>query len=574
MEKKWIFKKQIEQEQVDQFRSELKVSPIIAQLLLQRDIDTYDKANTFFNPSLSDLHDPYLMKGMHQAVALLNKTLESNEKILLYGDYDVDGTTAVALMYSYLRSLNAQLEYYIPDRYEEGYGLSKKGVDYAIVNKFTLVILLDCGIKSAELIQYGMDQGLQFIVCDHHEPGAVIPPSIVLNPKQKDCNYPFKELCGCGVGFKLLQGLIQSNRWNLDSLYIHLDLLAVAIGADIVPVTGENRILAHHGIRILNEQKRTSLDCLLQEAKRNYPVSLTDVVFTIAPRINSAGRIMTGKHAVDLLISENLVEIREIAKRIENFNNERKELDSSITTHALEILEQDEWYKNSKSTVVYSDDWSKGVVGIVASRLIENSFKPTIVLTETDGKLTGSARTVNTFDIYTALTKCEHLLEQFGGHAYAAGLTLRKENFIEFRSTFEKVIAETLSIEEQFPIEYVDLELDFDQIFEKEENRTKVPKLKRILNRMEPFGPGNMNPVFYTKNVFSEQVKILKDKHLKLVVIQPGSDVKIDAIGFNLAHKHLEVASGVAFEMIYSIETNVWNNKTTLQLNIKDLREM
>lgn len=574
MEKRWIIKQSVDRTLVESFRSEIKVNAIVAELLLQRGINTYQQAEHFFRPKLEDLHDPFLMKNMRNAVNRLDQALKNEESILLYGDYDVDGTSAVALMYSYLSKRHQKVEYYIPDRYKEGYGLSKIGVDYAIEKGVDLMILLDCGIKSVELIAYGKSKGLDFIICDHHEPGEEVPNAIVLDAKQEDCNYPYKELCGCGVGFKLLQGLIIHNNWILADLYELLDFVAVAIGADIVPVTGENRILAHHGVRLMNENPRESFKRLLQLAKRSFPVTLTDVVFTIAPRINSAGRLYSGRHAVDLMISTNTALVDELAFAIDEYNSERRELDADTTQEALALMKEDAWYKSAKSTVVYNNGWHKGVVGIVASRLIENHFKPTIVLTENDGKLTGSARTINQFDIYAAITECSDLLEQYGGHTYAAGLTMQKENFEAFRMRFENIVQSKLSIEDQIPSEVVDLELDFNSIFEDQENRMQVPKLKRILSQMEPHGPGNMKPLFYSKNVFSTSVRVLKEAHLKLQVTQPSSDVVMDAIGFNIAHKLDEVAEGVPFEMLYTLETNTWNEKTTLQLNIKDLRAM
>ncbi len=574
MEKKWIIRQPTDSTTVEKFRSELKVNSVVAELLLQRGIDTYEKAERFFRPRLEDLHDPFLMKNMDKAVSRLNKALEGNENILLFGDYDVDGTTAVALMYSFLSKHHSRLDYYIPDRYTEGYGLSRQGIDFAHEHGYSLVILLDCGIKSVELIAYGNSLGIDFIICDHHQPGDVIPDTIVLDPKQQDCAYPYKELCGCGVGFKLLQGLCGRNEWKLEELYKLLDFLAVAIGADIVPVTGENRILAHNGMRLLNEFPRTSFKRLLTLARRSFPVTLTDVVFTIAPRINSAGRLYSGRHAVELMITEDHALIEELAQSIDRYNQERRELDESTTNEALEIMEADSWYANAKSTVVYNGNWHKGVVGIVASRLIENHFKPTIVLTENDGKLTGSARTINNFDIYNAILSCEDLLEQFGGHTFAAGLTLKKENFEAFKIRFDSIVKETLAIEDEIPNETVDLELNFNEIYERQENRLLLPRLKRILKQMEPHGPGNMKPVFYTKNVYSKSVRILKEKHLKLQVTQPDTDVVADAIGFNFADKVLDVAEGVPFEMIYTLESNTWNGRESLQLNIKDIRAM
>lgn len=574
MEKKWIIKQSINSTLVEDFRSEIKVSPIVAELLLQRGINTYDEAEHFFRPKLEDLHDPFLMKGMQKAVDRLEQAIDKQEKILLFGDYDVDGTTAVSLMYTFLKKHHSQLDYYIPDRYEEGYGLSEKGIHHAKEHNFKLMILLDCGIKSVELIRYGRELGIDIIVCDHHQPGEQVPDAIVLDPKQEDCAYPYKELCGCGVGFKLLQGLSFKKNWKLEELYKLLDFVAVAIGADIVPVTGENRILTHHGMRLLNEFPRIAFKKLILLAKRSFPIALEDVVFTIAPRINAAGRLYSGKKAVELMVSEDEELIGFLAAEIDNYNKERREIEAITSKEAFEIVKSDDWYLNAKSTVVFNKEWHKGIVGIVASKLIDKSFKPTIVLTEIDDKLTGSARTINDFDIYNAIFACEDLLEQFGGHTHAAGLTLKKENFELFRQRFEDVVNATLTIEDELPFEVIDLELGFDDIYESYENRTLVPKLNRILKQMEPHGPKNMKPVFYTKNVYSKNVRILKDEHLKLQVTQPNSDLVIDAIGFFMADKELDVAEGVPFEMIYTLDSNIWNGKESLQLKIKDIRSI
>lgn len=572
MEKRWLVKNTIDRKLVEEFRSTLKIDDVVAELLLQRGITSFEEAENFFVPKLEDLHSPFLMKDLKEAVLRINQAMANNERILFFGDYDVDGTTAVSLMISFFRNHYANIDYYIPDRYKEGYGVSKAGIDFAKETNVGLLIALDCGIKSVELVSYAKSIGIDFIVCDHHTPGEQLPDCLVLDPKRKDCEYPYKELCGCGVGFKLLQGLCIENTWNLDKLYEHLDLVAVAIGADIVPVTGENRILCYHGIRLLNEQPRASFKTLLTLAKRSFPVTLTDVVFTIAPRINAAGRLHTGRHAVDLMISENLDEIKRMGLEINEYNADRRELDEEITREALEIIANNPEYSMRKSTVVFQENWHKGVVGIVASRIIEQHFKPTIVLTENDGLLTGSARTVNDFDIYSAIHSCEHLLEQFGGHTHAAGLTLRKDNLEAFIDYFDVTVKNSITVEDLSPEEIIDLELNFNDIFTSNENRMKVPKLKRILKKMEPHGPGNMKPVFISRNVFSTDVRILKEKHLKLKMTQVDSDVIMEGIGFNLADKEAEVAAGIPFDIVYTLETNVWNDRETLQMNIKDLR--
>lgn len=572
MQKRWLVKTPVESTTVEEFRSTLKVDPIVAELLLQRDIQTFEAAESFFRPKLSQLHDPFLMKDLKEAVERVNQAIEKGEKILLFGDYDVDGTTAVALLYSFLINHHEHLDYYIPDRYIEGYGVSRLGIEYAAENDFKLIISLDCGIRSVEHVAYAKEKGIDFIICDHHNPGDELPDCLVLDPKQKDCNYPYKELSGCGVGFKLLQGLCIQNEWNLLKLFQHLDLLAVSIGADIVSVTGENRILCFHGMLQLNAQPRAAFKELLAIAKREFPVTLTDVVFTIAPRINAAGRLRSGKHAVELMISENQKEIKRIAEEINEDNLERRQLDQLITFEALNIIDEDQTFDKRKSTVVFKNDWHKGVVGIVASRLIEKHFRPTIVLTESNGKATGSARTVNNFDIHAALVKCEHLLEQFGGHTHAAGMTMSLENVPLFQAQFEKIVKESIDKEDETPEQKVDMELSFNEIFTPGENRMKVPRLKRILEQFEPHGPGNMKPVFMARNVFSTDVRLLKDSHLKISMTQPNSDIIMEGIGFNLADKMDDVAAGLPFDVVFTLETNKWKDRETVQLNIKDIR--
>lgn len=574
MQKRWLVKTPVESTTVEEFRSTLKVDPIVAELLLQRNIQTYESAESFFRPKLSQLHDPFLMKDLKEAVDRVNLAIENEEKILLFGDYDVDGTTAVALLYSVLKNHHSNLDYYIPDRYIEGYGVSRLGIEFAAENGFSLIISLDCGIRSVEHVKFAKEKGVDFIVCDHHNPGEELPDCLVLDPKRKDCEYPYKELSGCGVGFKLLQGLFIKNDWKISDLYKHLDLLAVSIGADIVAVTGENRILCFHGMLQLNAQPRSSFKELLAIAKREFPVTLTDVVFTIAPRINAAGRLRSGKHAVELMISENNQDIKRLADEINEDNLERRQLDQLITTEALELIENDTTFESRKSTVVFKNDWHKGVVGIVASRLIEKHYRPTIVLTESNGKASGSARTVNNFDIHAALVKCEHLLEQFGGHTHAAGMTMSLENVPLFQLHFEQIVKESIQKEDESPEQQVDMELSFNAIFTQGENRMKVPRLKRILEQFEPHGPGNMKPVFITRNVFSTDVRLLKDAHLKLSMTQPNSDVILEGIGFNLADKMDDVAAGLPFDVVFTLETNKWKNKETVQLNIKDIRPM
>lgn len=570
MQKRWFVRAPQDSTIVEEFRSELKVDPIVAELLLQRGINTYDKAQAFFRPKLSDLHDPFLMKDMDAAVDRLTQAIELKQKVMLYGDYDVDGTTAVTLLYVLLKDHLPGLEFYIPDRYSEGYGVSMAGIEYAIAQKVDLLITLDCGIKAIDRIAEARNAGIDVIVCDHHRPGGELPNAIVLDPKRDDCDYPFDELCGCGVGFKLMQGVFLKQNWALDPLWKQLDLLALSIGADLVPVTGENRVLALLGLELLNSQPRTAFREMLVLAKRSFPVTLTDVVFTIAPRINAAGRLRSGKFAVQLMVSEDLDEIQTLAEEINADNLERRELDQGITEQALQLLES--YPVNRCSNVVYKESWHKGVVGIVASRIIEKSYKPTIVLTKSNGEITGSARSVEGFDVYDAIEKCSDLLEKFGGHMYAAGLTMREENLHEFMTKFEATVAETIDPKMLIPEEKIDLELAFGDIFQKEENRMKIPKIKRILRQFEPHGPGNMKPVFVSTNVFSTSARVLKEAHLKLSLTQPETDVVLEAIGFNLSDKEEEVAAGLPFDLAYTLEVNSWMDRETLQLNVKDIR--
>ena len=572
MQKKWHVKTLKDTTIVDAFRSKLKVDSIVAELLLQRGIDSFDMAQDFFRPKLDQLHDPFLMKDMEVAVDRLQEAIDDDQKVMLFGDYDVDGTTAVAMMYSFLKD-TLKVDYYIPDRYVEGYGLSKQGIDVAKEHDVSLIICLDCGIKAVDKIAYAKSLGIDFIVCDHHMPGEELPDAIVLDPKRKDCSYPYDELSGCGVGFKLLQGMCEHNNWSTDKLFEHLDLLAVSIGADIVPVTGENRILCYHGMKQLNANPRVAFKELLTLANKQFPVTLTDVIFSIAPRINAAGRLRSGKHAVALMVSENLDDITSLADDINNDNLERRQLDQQITEEAKEIVEKRWEEKESFSNVVFKENWHKGVVGIVASRLIEKFYRPTIVLTESNGMVTGSARSIKDFNVYDALNACSEHLEQFGGHMYAAGMTLKRENLEPFMEAFEAYAKENLTSEMLIEEQEVDVELGFNQIFSSEENRMKIPKLKRILSQFEPHGPGNMKPVFISKNVFSTDMRLLKEAHIKLSMTQPEHDVVIEGIGFNQSESANIVAAGMPFDVVYTLESNKWMDRETLQLNIKDVRE-
>lgn len=572
MQKRWFVKSTSESTTVESLRSALKIDRVSAELLLQRGIRSFQEAEAFFEPKLEDLHDPFKMKDMDRAVDRLQKAISEKKKVLLFGDYDVDGTTAVALLYSFLRK-EMEVDYYIPDRYQEGYGLSMKGIEYAAGQGIDLVITLDCGVKSTDLISAAKEMGIDFIVCDHHTPGDLLPDAIVLDPKRKDCEYPYKELSGCGVGFKLLQAYLIWNERSAEELWPFLDLLALSIGADIVDVTGENRILAYHGLKILNQSPRTAFRELIELAGKSYPLNLTDVVFTIAPRINAAGRLRSGRYAVELMISDDGEAIRQLALEINEDNRERRVLDEAITREALAQIEQDPGFKNRISTVVWKEGWHKGVVGIVASRLIEQHYRPTIVLTSINGILTGSARSVKGVDLYHVLDQCAHLLEQFGGHTHAAGLTLREENLEEFKELFDKKVAEMLPKEMRVEEQVIDLTISFAEIFRSSEDRMKLPELMKRLQRFEPHGPGNMRPVFSSENVLSRDLRVLKDKHLKLQIFQPHSDVVLDAIGFNLADKEDSVTFGMPYDVVYTMEVNRWQNREMLQLNIKDVRD-
>jgi single-stranded-DNA-specific exonuclease len=573
MSKKWIIQSAPSIADVERLKDELKVNEIIAKLLLQKGIDSKEKAEGFLRPKLSELHDPFLLKDMDLAVELVKSTIKNNGKILLFGDYDVDGTTAVSLMYLSLLPHYSNISYYIPDRYTEGYGISKKGIDFAIENDYSLVISLDCGIKSIDLIQYARENKIDFIVCDHHQPGEEIPNCIVLDPNRKDCDYPFKELSGCGVGFKLLQALYKTNNWNEANLLQNLDLVAISIGADIVSVTGENRILAKFGLKQLNEKPRTAFKELIELSGKKFPLNLTDVVFTIAPRINAAGRLRSGKFAVDLMVSTNHAEMVQIAEEINQDNKNRREIDKQITEDALQQIENDPKFQTKKSTVVYNPNWHKGVVGIVASRLIEKHYRPTIVLTKSNGLITGSARSIDNFNLYEAIDNCSDLLEQFGGHQHAAGLTLKEENLTVFIERFDREVQSRLGAHNQYPTQTIDLEINFDELFLPYENRTKIPRLKTILEYFEPHGPGNMKPVFLTKNLFTKSSRILKENHLKIECLQPSHDLVMEAIAFNMVEKEAEIAKGIPYQMAYSLEINSFRDRQTLQLNVKDIRE-
>jgi single-stranded-DNA-specific exonuclease len=570
MEKRWVLMPKGNSETIQKLADELNIHPILAQLLVQRGVNTFDEAKHFFRPSLNDLHDPFLMKDMDKAVERISNAILNKEKILVYGDYDVDGTTAVSLVYTFLHNQYVNVGYYIPDRYKEGYGISLQGIDYAKENGYSLIIALDCGIKSIDKIDYANTLGVDFIICDHHRPGSELPNAIaVLDPKRADCDYPYKELSGCGVGFKLIQAIAQQKGILFEDLTQYLDLVAVSIAADIVPITGENRILAFYGLKLLNENPRPGFKAILELSNfKKDEITVNDVVFLIAPRINAAGRIESGKSAVDLLVSKNDNVAGLLGDGINEHNLKRKDLDSSITEHALQLIEESEDHKYRKSTVLYNSAWHKGVIGIVASRLTEKYYRPTIVLTKSNDEnnmVSGSARSVKDVDVYNAIESCSDLLEQFGGHMYAAGLTMKEENVEEFIQRFEEVVSST--IEDRMLVREVeiDAELNLNDINQKFFN---------ILKQFAPFGPGNMSPIFKSSNVRDNgRGKVVGNNHLKLTLVQHDDyQSTFDGIAFQLGHHHPQVEQQDAFEIVYHIEENNFNNRTTLQLNIKDLK--
>jgi single-stranded-DNA-specific exonuclease len=504
------------------------------------------------------------MKDMDVAVNRIEQAMANQENILVFGDYDVDGTTAVSLVSSYLKSIYPHIATYIPDRYAEGYGISFQGIDFAEDNGFSLIIALDCGIKSIEHVAYAKEKKIDFIICDHHRPGDSLPDAVaVLDPKRDDCRYPYDELCGCGVGFKLIQALSQNQNQTMNDLIPYLDLVATAIAADIVPITGENRVLAHFGLQVINEAPRPGIAALIQQIKKQN-LTITDVVFVIAPRINAAGRIKHGNHAVELLTEFNLEQAQQFAKEIEDYNSERKGLDKQITQEALQQIENNK-EQDRFTTVVFQENWHKGVIGIVASRLIETYYRPTLVFTKSGDYYAASARSIRGFDVYNALEACSEHLEQFGGHKYAAGMTLKAENYQAFKNAFEKVVQETMNPELRTPEMEIDAEIDFSEI---------TPKLVRILKQFEPFGPQNMTPVFASQNVMDTgypKYMGANEEHIRLFVKQQHSE-GFAAIGFNLAHKKNVIANRNPFQMAYCIDENEWNGQISLQLRLKDIQ--
>ncbi|MBS7312022.1 MAG: single-stranded-DNA-specific exonuclease RecJ [Bacteroidales bacterium] len=569
-EREWRLRDSGDPENVAQLSAELGIDPVLASLLVTRGVHTFEEARSFFRPSLSALHDPFLMKDMDLAVARLEKAVASQEKILVYGDYDVDGTTAVALVYSFIRRLTSSVDFYIPDRYDEGYGVSKKGIDWASDNGFTLIITLDCGIKAIDKVKYAEDKGIDLIICDHHLPEEEIPAAAaVLDPKREDCTYPFDDLSGCGVGFKLVQAYSQKNGLPFESLLPLLDLLVVSIASDLVTVVGENRVLAHFGLKRLNEEPRIGLQAMINLANLEQGhVTIDDIVFKIGPRINAAGRMESGRLAVELLTAETEEAAVTIGSQINDNNNERKSIDREITKAALDMVQDGTCCSSENAVIVYGPDWNKGVVGIVASRLVEAYYKPAFVLTKSNGFVTGSARSVRGFDLYEAISSCADLLENYGGHIYAAGLTLREENLPEFVRRIDKYVGEHSSDEMATPIVDVDSEINFSQI---------TPKFFRILKQFQPFGPGNSAPVFLTKNVYDDgngRKVGPGGQHLKLELIQESQPYhQISAIAFNMASLFEHIRNGNPIDICYSVVENYYRGNSTIQLRIKDMRE-
>jgi single-stranded-DNA-specific exonuclease len=579
-EKRWTVKDASNVSLTDKLATELNISKTLVRLLILRGVSSFEEAKKFFRPSLDDLHDPFLMKDMDKALVRLERAISSGEKILVYGDYDVDGTTAVALVHSFIKTIYDKVDYYLPDRYKEGYGVSTQGIDYAAANDVKLIIALDCGIKSVDKVAYAKELGVDFIICDHHRPGDTLPDAIaVLDPKRSDDEYPFKELSGCGIGYKLISAY--AKKYNIPSSEVeqYLDLVAVSTAADIVPIIGENRILVYYGLKRLNYHARPGFRAILEMEKvpfffdenpdgsrvPHYNLNVNDLVFILGPRINAAGRIHDARHAVDLIISGNKIDANTNSLRIKEHNDERKNLDVKITQEALTAIMQDPLFSKKKSTVLFNNSWHKGVIGIVASRLTDRYYRPTIILTESNGMATGSARSVKDFDIYNAIQSCSDLLEQFGGHMYAAGLTMKLEHVEVFKERFEQIVCET--IEERMLVQEVEIDarIRLNEI---------TPSFFNVLKQFAPFGPGNMNPVFITENVRDTGLsRIVGNNHLKLNLAEDETTrFGFDGIGFQMGNFHSLVSRKIPFDICFSIEENNFNGRTSIQLNAKDLR--
>jgi single-stranded-DNA-specific exonuclease len=566
----WIYRTLTEQqiEIQKKLAEELSISPVLTQLLVQRGITTFDDARRFFRPDLGDLHDPFLMADMNNAVKRLTKAMQKNEKILIYGDYDVDGTTSVSLVYKFLKQFYSNVEFYIPDRYLEGYGISVQGIDYAAANDFKLIIALDCGIKAIAKVKYALEKGVDFIICDHHTPDDELPPAVaVLDPKRDDCNYPYKHLSGCGVGFKLMQAFAITNNIDFSQLTPLLDLLALSIASDIVPITGENRILAFFGLKQINSNPCVGLKGILDVCGlADKEITISDIVFKIGPRINASGRMKLASEAVELLVSTDPVFSKEKSDTINEYNNDRKDLDKFITDEAIAMIGADKRYAERKSIVVYKPDWHKGVIGIVASRLSEEFYKPSIVLAKSNGLASGSARSVSGFDIYKAIDSCRDLLENFGGHMFAAGLSMKEENVEAFTNRLEQFVADNILEEQTYPQIDIDSVLEFKDI---------TPKFFRVLKQFGPFGPGNMKPIFVSKRVLDYGTSRLVGKeqeHLKLELVDSSSENVINGIAFRMHEYNDHLKALNPLDICYTLEENSFNGNTTIQLMIRDIK--
>jgi single-stranded-DNA-specific exonuclease len=564
MDKRWLLKDPPAKTQVEQLSKAININLYLASILIQRGIIDFENAKNYFRPSLEHLHNPFLMKGMEKAVSRLKKAIDQQEKILIYGDYDVDGTTAVALVYSYLRKFYPYCEIYIPDRYAEGYGVSLNGIEWAEQNDYSLIIALDCGIKSSELVALAKLKGIDFIICDHHLPDESVPDAVaVLDPKQEDCLYPYQELSGCGLGFKLMQGYAQKHRDERE-LYEYLDLVAVSVASDIVPITGENRILTYFGLKKLNDDPRPGLKALKDIAGLKNELDVSGVVFTLGPRINAAGRVAHARTAVDLLVSQTEEEANTLAERVNLKNEMRKQFDSDITGEALAMIEANEILRSAKSTVLFKNTWHKGVIGIVAARCVEKYYRPTVILTESNNKITGSARSVSGFDLYSAILECSDLLEKFGGHKYAAGLTLDINNLELFQQKFEQVVSSTITEDMLTPVIELDIPIHFDAI---------TPKFLNILKQMAPFGPENPRPLFEASNVYVfNSLSSFKDRHVRFLAAQHKNENVFQVVGFDMAEQYERLSKGDNFKMAFSIEENTFNGTTSIQLRVKDIK--
>lgn len=569
MDKNWKIRERGDSETIDHLSEVLGIDKVLSNLLVQRGVKTFDEAKAFFRPELNHLHDPFLMKDMEKAVERITTAIKANEQILVYGDYDVDGTTAVALIYTFLKQYTPNVKYYVPNRYNEGYGISFKGIDFAKTEGVSLIIALDCGIKSIDKVAYAKQQEIDFVICDHHYPGEQIPEAFaVLDPKRPDCNYPYKHLSGCGVGFKLIQAYYMFNKIAFEGIIPFLDLVAVSIASDIVPITGENRILMHYGLKVLSENPRTGLRSIIKIAGiENREIDVDDIVFKIGPRINAAGRIETADNAVELLISDDEKKAMSIGDIINDFNNTRKSIDNTITAEALKLIVDTKCEKGKYSTVLYNPLWHKGVIGIVASRLIETYYRPTIILTQSNGFATGSARSVEGFDLYQAIDACSDLLENFGGHMFAAGITLKTENIPAFIERFEDYVGRKIREDQLSQTILIDDQLELKDI---------TPKFYRILKQFRPFGPDNMSPVFLTKNVVDNgcgRIVGTTSEHLRLELIQEAAPFCVyPAIGFQLAKHFSYIKKGNPFDICYSIEENEFRGNVSLQIRIRDIK--